>query len=526
MQVQSSEPGIANYMGLNRARAKILVVDDDEVALEVLRGMLENDYQVVVADNGAAALSICHSFDPPDLVLLDIMMPGMDGYEVIRRLKADEGSRRIPIIFVTAMVEAEDELRGFNLGAADYLTKPVSSARVMARVATHLELKQQRDRMEALVEERTEELSQVRQTVAAKDALLRDLFGAMDELLANRDHYTFEHALRVAEISKRVGIELGVPEEELQVLELGCLVHDIGKVAIPDDILLKPGRFDLEDRRIMEFHPLIGARLFAKRLHDDRITMIILHHHERLDGSGYPYGLKEDEIGMLVRIVGVADIYEALVARRPYKHPMTREKALLILHQDAAAGKLDGAVVAALEKITSTWDPLSITRDFTAAYTNNLEVFRRKTYFREPLTDFYNYRYLLFLDSGKFIRCQSEHYHLLMIDFMKLRDLNTRVGYIKADQIIDEIGMNLFKTVERINENLLPHGKQIMLFRKGADYLIHADLDAAELRELVAEIEEQLKIAGSEWGVMARFIRRDFLKNRPVEEAINEIFQG
>ena len=154
------------------------------------------------------------------------------------------------------------------------------------------------------------------------DLFLKELFEIMDEVLANRDQYTFDHAFHVAEISKQIGKELGLSEEELQSLELGCLVHDIGKTAIPDDVLLKPTRFDYKEKDIIKYHPLIGAKLIARHIQDDRITDVILHHHERLDGSGYPLGIKGKDIDLFSRIVAVADTYEAIVAQRPYKKPL------------------------------------------------------------------------------------------------------------------------------------------------------------------------------------------------------------
>lgn len=149
---------------------------------------------------------------------------------------------------------------------------------------------------------------------------LKDLFEMMVEVLANRDQYTFDHALHVAAISRSIGEQMGLSAELLEILDLGCLVHDIGKTAIPDDVLLKPDQFDYQDRKIMDYHPLIGAKLISRHIQDDRITDIILKHHERLDGSGYPMGLGGDEIGLLPRIVAVADTYDALVPRGPTKH--------------------------------------------------------------------------------------------------------------------------------------------------------------------------------------------------------------
>jgi putative nucleotidyltransferase with HDIG domain len=180
-------------------------------------------------------------------------------------------------------------------------------------------------------------------------ALIKDLFDVMGEMLGSRDPYSWEHSLRVAAISRRIGLRQGLSSEELEVLEMGCLIHDIGKIAIPDDVLLKPGRFNNIDRQIMNMHPTIGAKYLAFRYPDDRITEIVLYHHERLDGSGYPAGLKGDDISPMVRIVSVADIYEALIAKRPYKSSISSTQAIEILKDEAREGRLDQNVVEALE---------------------------------------------------------------------------------------------------------------------------------------------------------------------------------
>ncbi len=180
--------------------------------------------------------------------------------------------------------------------------------------------------------------------------LIRDLFEIMNEVLANRDISTYKHTLRVAQIANAIGKAMHLSEEELTILDLGCLVHDIGKTAIPDDVLLKPDLFNDQDRRIMEFHPLIGAKLFAPRLHDDRITNIILRHHERLDGSGYPQGLLAPEIDTLSRIAAVADEFEALTSKRPYKSPFSVHTAIGILQYEAEKGALDIKIVEGLKR--------------------------------------------------------------------------------------------------------------------------------------------------------------------------------
>ncbi|MCK5340236.1 MAG: response regulator [Desulfobulbaceae bacterium] len=511
-------------MVLETGKSRILIADDDQITREVLNGFLKHDYELQFAANGEQTLEVACGENPPDLVLLDIMMPDLDGYEVCGRMKENPATHDIPIIFVTALTKEEDETKGLELGAADYITKPLKLPVLAARIKTHLKLKQQRDQIEGLVKKRTVELKKTETLVKARDALVRDLFEAMDEMLANRDHYTFLHALRVAEISKRIAADLSLSPDDINALELGCLVHDIGKIAIPDDVLLKPGRFDHEDRRIMELHPLMGAQLFAKRIADDRMTKIILHHHERLDGSGYPAGIKGDEIDMLVRIVSVADVYEALVAKRPYKQPMPRDKALLILREDAANNKMDPVAVEAIARVTESWNPLDIERDFSADYMADLETFRRMTYFREPLSDFYNYRYLLSLEEDNLLEKGTSHYHIIMVDFIGLRDFNKKLGYIKADDVISEIGLKLHQTVLDLNENEGGIDSSAMMLRKGADYLIYSTYPDEKLTILHQRITGHLQEAKEKWGLEARFINRQFGANYPTKNAVNELF--
>ncbi len=415
-------------------------------------------------------------------------------------------------------------------------------AGVIQRKKAERELENSRDELELRVKERTVELNEVNVSLAQelierkeadkalafaieeKDDLIVNLFEIMYEMLANRDHSTFEHALRVAEISRRVGLELGLNVEDMEVLRLGCLVHDIGKVAIPDDVLLKPGLFDRMDHTIMQVHTLVGASLFAKHHHDFRIRKIILHHHERLDGSGYPYGLKGAEIGPLERIVAAADVFEALIARRPYKKPVTREKAISILWYEAKKGCLDHGIVEVIEKITEDWSPLEVVSEFQADYSEDLELFRQMSYFREPLSDFYNYRYLLYLDDAGMLAKGDRPYHLIVASFPGIKEFNKKIGFIKADQVLDEIGQKLHMTVEGFDEDNSKSEHNLMLLRKSADFLIYAECEDEVLEEIIGAIGKHLEHSKQDWGLNSQYNHFKFEYGYPAEQAINQIF--
>lgn len=359
------------------------------------------------------------------------------------------------------------------------------------------------------------------------EATVKELFEIMDEVLANRDQYTFEHAMQVANISKHIGRELGLDEDDLKALELGCLVHDIGKTAIPDDVLLKPGRFDRRDRHIMQYHPLVGAKLFARHLRDNRITDIILNHHERLDGSGYPAGLEGEEIPLLARIVAVADTYEALVSRRPYKPPMKQERVMEIIDEEAEAGKLDTRIVAVLKKIIPVIPPLEVKRSITAGFMQDIELFRQRTYFREPMSDFYNYRFLHFLNDARVLRNSSLRYDLMLVYIPAFGEFQQRIGHIVADQVLDELGQRLMKTCTAFSSSREQYEGSVMLFRKGKDYLIYSEFEGeGHLTALLREINGNLEQVKTEWGLATSLLRESFAAGFPLDEALPTLFGG
>ncbi|MFA5504121.1 MAG: two-component system response regulator [Vulcanimicrobiota bacterium] len=327
-------------------KPKILIVDDEPLNLNVLASLLRTDYRPVVAKNGEQALERASTDPPPDLILLDIMMPELNGYEVCRRLKASERTRDIPVIFVTAMGEVEDETRGFDLGAVDYITKPISPPIVAARVKTHLELRaarmallQQNETLEEKVKERTRELSLTR------DATIHSLAG----LAETRDPETGGHIRRTqtyvrvlaeyVQDNPRFSGELS--PEVIELLYKSAPLHDIGKVGVPDSVLLKPGKLTDEEYEEMKRHTIYGrdALLQAEKALDGTssflsyATEIAYTHQEKWDGSGYPQGLRGENIPLSGRLMAIADVYDALISRRCYKPAYTHEEAVRIIRE-------------------------------------------------------------------------------------------------------------------------------------------------------------------------------------------------
>jgi putative two-component system response regulator len=322
---------------MHRPHDRVLIVDDNDINLEIIVEILLDEYELQVATRGEVALSIVER-RPPDLILLDVVMPGMDGFEVCQRLKASPDTRDIPVIFLTSVEHQHAERRGLRIGAVDFIHKPVNPDLLSARVRNQLELKHHRDRLRSLVAERTTELRRTQEATLASMALLAEF----------RDNETGHHVQRtkryartlVRTMARLEGGAEDLPDEEL--LYQSAALHDIGKVAIPDSILLKQGPLTSEEFERMKQHTSFGGQVLRRTEQvlgtNSFLVMareIAEGHHERWDGSGYPLGLEGPEIPMSARIMAVADVYDALVSRRPYKPPFPHDRAVqLILHGD------------------------------------------------------------------------------------------------------------------------------------------------------------------------------------------------
>ena len=322
----------------------VLVVDDMPDNLSLMVELLKNDYKVKLANGGERALKLAAMPEPPDLILLDIMMPGMDGYEVCKKLKDNPQTADIPVVFLTSRMDVEDERKGLEMGAVDYITKPISPPIVLARVKNHLALKahanflrDKNDFLEAEVTKRTLEVAAIQEVTIL----------AMASLAETRDSDTGNHIRRTQHYVQALARHLRthrrfsalLTDHYVHMLFRSAPLHDIGKVGIPDRILLKPGRLDAGEFEIMKTHSALGYEAIEHA--EQQLGMqveflsvakdIALSHHEKWDGSGYPQGLVGDAIPVSARLMAVADVYDALISRRVYKEGMPHAKAAAIV---------------------------------------------------------------------------------------------------------------------------------------------------------------------------------------------------
>lgn len=320
-------------MLMEQTRAKILVIDDTKTNIDVLDGILSIDYDIYVALNGEKGLQLTEKIHP-DLILLDVMMPEMDGYETLRQLHARNILHGTPVIFLTAKADAKSEQTGLDLGAVDYITKPFNPSLVKLRIKNQLDLKFQRDHLNELVDEKT---ADIRKT-------MKVMLTSLGSLAEYRDPETGEHIKRTQFIVQKLAEQLKNHPRFCQYIKsveyidyyaTAAPLHDIGKVGIHDEILHKPGKLTENERDIMMHHPKMGYDVLleaTKELNGNPMVRIAadmaLGHHEHWDGTGYPNHLKGDQIPVGARMMAVADVYDALVSRRPYKEPYPHEVAV------------------------------------------------------------------------------------------------------------------------------------------------------------------------------------------------------
>ena len=326
----------------------ILIVDDAAENLHVLYELLRPQYRVLAANSGEAGLRIANNEPTPDLILLDVMMPGMDGYTVLAQLREAPATRDIPVIFLTALADAGDEEHGLQLGAADYITKPISPLVVLARVRTQLEAKQARDGLRnqnALLE------AEVARRMAENDLTQRVSIRALAHLAETRDTETGNHIMRTQGYVHRLAIGLRhhprfaatLTDRYIDLLSRSAPLHDIGKVGIPDYVLLKPGKLTPDEWAIMQTHAALGSDAIEQAEVDIEMPLAFLAaakeiahwHHEKWDGSGYPDALSGDAIPISARLMAIADVFDALISVRPYKTAMSYDAAREII----AAGR-------------------------------------------------------------------------------------------------------------------------------------------------------------------------------------------
>jgi len=308
-----------------KSAGKVLIVDDVSANVDVLSRMLVREgYQVVTASDGEQALRVVEDTHP-DLVLMDVLMPQMNGYEACERLKQNPTTRLTPVVLITALHEREDRIQGINAGADDFLTKPVDVCELRACARSLVRLKRYTDDLES-----------------AESVIL-----SLALVIEARDAYTEGHCQRLASYATAVGSSLGLGDDDGAALFRGGYLHDVGKIGIPDAVLLKPDRLTRSEYQQIQEHPIIGDRLCGELRSLRQVRPIVRHHHERLDGSGYPDGLKGDAIPLLAQIMGIVDVYDAITTARPYKPAASPDRAYDELKSEVTCGWRRGDLVEA-----------------------------------------------------------------------------------------------------------------------------------------------------------------------------------
>jgi putative two-component system response regulator len=327
------------YQSHQSVTGTILVADDQAANRELLDELLTTQgFRVVTVPDGAAAVEEL-TRTQVDLVLLDVMMPHLNGFEVCQKIKSNPETYLIPIVLVTALSDKKDRIEGIEAGADDFLTRPVDRTELLARVGSLLKLKYRTDELER-----------------AESVLF-----TLAQSIEGKDPYTHGHCERLSDYSARLGEHLGLAQDQIVALRRAGMVHDVGKVAVPDAILLKPGKLSEQEWKLMREHPVVGERICAPLKSFRLVLPIIRHHHEKLDGSGYPDGLRGDAIPITARILQIVDVYDALTTERPYKRAFAITDALQTMKEEVAKGWWDPHIFEQFEQLmrSGTADSLS-----------------------------------------------------------------------------------------------------------------------------------------------------------------------
>lgn len=323
MSLNQSSPGAASAYKIPENSSRILIVDDQPEMLELLKDILEDaGYQVISAQQGDEAIDRI-SADQPDLILLDALMPGLTGFEVTRILKTNDQTRLIPIIMLTGLSDMDDKIRGIEEGVDDFLTKPFNRAELLTRVKSLIRVKLYTDELEKA------------ETVIFSLALAVEA----------KDNYTEGHCNRLSQYGAMLAERIGLPSDMVKAVRRGGILHDIGKIAIQDSILLKPGPLTADEFSIIQRHPEIGERICRPLRSLHQVLPIIRHHHERWNGSGYPDGLSGKAIPVAARIIMIVDLYDALTTRRPYRAELNDMKAFEIMREETAMDLFEEALM-------------------------------------------------------------------------------------------------------------------------------------------------------------------------------------
>ncbi len=322
-----------------------MVADDQASNRELMKELLVGEgFEVITASDGLATLQELGRVQV-DLVILDVLMPRMSGLDVCERIKASPETYLIPVILVTSLSDKQDRINGIKVGADDFLTRPVDRTELLARVRSLLKLKL-----------RTDELERAESVLFT---LARSIEG--------KDPYTHGHCERLAEYSARLGEQIGLPEEQLIALRRGGVVHDIGKIAVPDSILLKPGALSEEEWTLIREHPVVGERICAPLKSFRSVLPIIRHHHEKFDGSGYPDRLRGQSIPITARVLQIVDVYDALTTERPYKRAFSSTEALQTMKEEVARGWWDSDIFDQFEKLIGNSAAMGLSRSVATA---------------------------------------------------------------------------------------------------------------------------------------------------------------